>query len=114
MTLLDRKLHGNSNNTTSTSINVETIRDKLKTNKSLKFNVSRGNSFEVTIASRNDKDLVMCIYVNNHTISSWLKVEHPDRKTDSEQGHFNFQRYQNIPEIEYEISRLQNDVDKVN
>tara|TARA_A100001011_G_scaffold60512_1_gene60333 strand:- start:279 stop:623 length:345 start_codon:yes stop_codon:yes gene_type:complete len=114
MTLLDRKLHGNSNNTTSTSINVETIRDKLKTNKSLKFNVSRGNSFEVTIASKNDKDLVMCIYVNNHIISSWLKVEHPDRKTDSEQGHFNFQRYQNIPEIEFEISRLQNDVDKVN
>ncbi len=114
MTLLDRKLHGNSNNTTSTSINVETIRDKLKTNKSLKFNVSRGNSFEVTIASKNDKDLVMCIYVNNHIISSWLKVEHPDRKTDSEQGHFNFQRYQNIPEIEFEISRLQNDVGKVN
>ena len=114
MTILDRKLHGDSNNTTSTSINVETIRDKLKTNKSLKFDVSRGNSFEVTIASRNHRDLVMCIYVNNHTVTSWLKIENPDRKTDSEQSHFNFQRYQNIREIEYEISRLQNDVDKVN
>ena len=114
MTILERNLLSDCNNTTSTSINIETIRDKLKTNKSLKFDVSRGNSFEVTIASRNHKDLVMCIYINNHIITSWLKIENPDRKTDLEQSHFNFQRYQDIREIEYEISRLQNDVDKVN
>ena len=72
------------------------------------------NSFEVIIASRNNKDLVMCVFVNNHIISSCLRIENPDRKTNLEQDHFNYMRYHDISEIEQEITRLQRDVDKLN
>ncbi len=111
---LNRVPLGDSNTTSSLSIRIETIRNRLKTNKSLKFNSVRGNSFEVIIASKNEIDLVMCILVNHHSISSCLRIERPNRKSDSEQDLFNYRRYQDISEIEQEVIRLQNVVDKVN
>ena len=106
--------HSTSKIRTSSSIDIEEIKNKLERNESLENCMLRGNSFEVTIGSKNNKNLNMCIYINNNIMSSYLRLDNLNRNSDSELEHFNYKKYLGISEIEKEITRLQKIIIKVN
>jgi len=91
-----------------THTNIESIIERLQRHGILKDKIRapRGNGIEIIVGSKEYVSIVMSIFINNKVITSVLRFEEADMRTDPESNLHNYKQYRDISELQQEIDRL--------
>ena len=90
------------------NINITSVVEKLQENESLKGKIGKpkGNGVEIIVGSKDHVNIVMSIFINNNVITSSLRFEEQQLRSDPESKLHNYKQYRNISELQQEIDRL--------